>query len=97
MWDTGVPTSVQWETSVPTSATVGWTANLKEDVHASQAPWTLVLNIPEDVEIERAIGAELLDVTTVTASFRITDVSLDANQKNTANLGFYANASSMVR
>ncbi len=63
----------------------------------SQAPWTLVLNIPEGVEVGETVSAQLTDVTASTAALRVEDPSLEADQKNTAKIGFYANASSMVR
>jgi hypothetical protein len=64
-----------------------------------QAPWTLTLHTPEDVTLQDAVNATLVDIRDGTAGLRASEpsLSLEAGQKNTAILSVYVNAPSMVR
>lgn len=68
------------------------------NIYGVQTPWTLHLSMPEGVLLENPYNVSLVDIANGRASLRATDpaLSLQPSRLNTAIIGFYVNATSMV-
>lgn len=64
-----------------------------------QTPWILHLKMPKGVLVEKPYNVSLVDTANGRAGLLATDsaLSLQPDRQNTASIGFYVNATSMVR